>query len=76
MLREAAAREGITITGYSFTLENGRGDDARSYEFVKQFHEDHGVLRLPKGANASILKDLEAPREWRVYVSCDFRFSV
>ena len=61
--RNAAANEGIIISGFSFGLGYGSGDDACS--FNDRFYEDHGEMRIGGGE-----------RDWHLFVLCSFRFSI
>ena len=74
-IEAVAAKEGITITGFSFVLGNGHGDDASSYDY-NRFYADYGVLRIPKNYCAPYVNTIKNPREWHVYVSISFCFSI
>ena len=71
----AAAEEGITITGFYFVLDNGHGDDDSSYD-SNRFHADYGVLQISRNYCSPYLKTIENPKEWHVYGSISFCFSI
>ncbi len=70
-LRTAAAKEEITITGFSFTLYVwGNGDNNR----CGRFSEDHGVLYIPKRDLG--YEKIGSLEWWSIHVSCSFRYSL
>ena len=74
-LRKAAAEDGITITGFSYVLGNGGGDDSRSYD-SDRFYEDYGALTIPRAYCTPYMTSIKDPQKWQVYVSCSYTFSV